>query len=73
MGAVPTFNKTYRSRQGRPLGSGRKIFLRCQIVTSNLKCHFDTSSWGGTRKLPYTFTEKGAAMLSVNLWRHRKK
>lgn len=25
---------------------------------------FGTSSWGGTRKLPYAFTEQGVAMLS---------
>jgi len=31
---------------------------------SNLKSHFVTSSWGGTRKLPYAFTEQGLAMLS---------
>jgi len=31
---------------------------------SNLKCHFGTSSWGGTRKLPRAFTEQGVAMLS---------
>jgi len=31
---------------------------------ANLKCHFGTSSWGGTRKLPYAFTEQGVAMLS---------
>ena len=30
----------------------------------NLKSHFATSSWGGTRKLPYAFTEQGVAMLS---------
>ena len=30
----------------------------------NLKCQFGTSSWGGTRKLPYAFTEQGVAMLS---------
>lgn len=30
----------------------------------NLKCHFGTSSWGGTRKLPYAFTENGVSMLS---------
>ncbi|MCX6322888.1 MAG: hypothetical protein NTZ41_01630 [Sphingobacteriales bacterium] len=26
-----------------------------------------TSSWGGTRKLPYAFTEQGVAMLSSEL------
>ena len=30
----------------------------------NLMCHFGTSSWGGTRKMPYAFTEQGVAMLS---------
>lgn len=30
----------------------------------NLKFHFGTSSWGGTRKLPYAFTEYGILMLS---------
>lgn len=30
----------------------------------NLKSQFVTSSWGGTRKLPYAFTEQGLAMLS---------
>jgi hypothetical protein len=29
-----------------------------------LMCQFGTSSWGGTRKLPYAFTEQGVAMLS---------
>jgi len=30
----------------------------------NLICQFGISSWGGTRKLPYAFTEQGIAMLS---------
>jgi phage regulator Rha-like protein len=30
----------------------------------DLKSHFATSRWGGTRKLPYVFTEQGVAMLS---------
>jgi hypothetical protein len=30
----------------------------------NLIFHSGTSSWGGTRKLPYAFTEQGVAMLS---------
>jgi len=29
----------------------------------NLKCQFGISSWGGTRKLPYAFTQEGVAML----------
>lgn len=31
---------------------------------ADLKFQFGTSSWGGTRKLPYAFTEQGVAMLS---------
>lgn len=31
---------------------------------NNLKSQFVTSSWGGTRKLPFAFTEQGVAMLS---------
>ena len=30
----------------------------------NLKFQFGISSWGGTRRLPYAFTEQGVAMLS---------
>lgn len=32
-----------------------------------LKFQFGTSNWGGTRKLPYVFTEQGVAMLSAVL------
>ena len=31
---------------------------------ANLKSQFVTSSWGGIRKMPYSFTEQGVAMLS---------
>lgn len=30
----------------------------------NLRSHFGTSSWGGTRYMPLAFTEQGVAMLS---------
>jgi len=30
----------------------------------NLRCQIGTSSWGGTRYLPYAFTEHGVAQLS---------
>jgi hypothetical protein len=33
-------------------------------MTNNLKSQIVTSSWGGTRKPPYAFTEQGVAMLS---------
>jgi len=31
---------------------------------ANLRCHFGSSSWGGTRYLPMAFTEQGVSMLS---------
>ena len=47
------------------------ILPRSQIATlnadgkdQNLKSQIVTSSWGGTRKLPYAFTEQGVAMLA---------
>ena len=49
------------------------IVLRSQIAATkqsenqpnrNLKSQFATSSWGGTRKLPYAFTRNGIGMLS---------
>ena len=48
---------------------------RSQIVTLNteqkqgvnLKSQFVTSSWGGTRKLSFAFTEQGCAMISAVL------
>lgn len=39
------------------------LFLTRQEVTI-LKRHFGTSSWGGTRKPPFAFTEHGILMLS---------
>ena len=30
---------------------------------ANLKFQFGTSSWGGTRKFPYVFTEQGVVFL----------
>jgi len=40
------------------------MFQLTKEETQNLMCQFGTSSWGGTRKLPYAFTEQGVAMLS---------
>jgi hypothetical protein len=36
----------------------------CDNQYPNLKSQIVTSSWGGTRKMPYAFTEQGVAMLS---------
>lgn len=53
------------------------MFQLTMVEWNNLRSQFETSSsnnsmtsqivissWGGTRKLPYAFTEQGAAMLS---------
>ncbi len=40
------------------------MFQLNQEQWSNLKSQFATSSWGGSRTLPYAFTEQGVAMLS---------
>ena len=45
------------------------VSIRSQDATlnanQNLKSQNATSSWGGTRKLPYAFTERGASMLAT--------
>ena len=40
------------------------MFQLTQEEFRNLKSQFVTSSWGGTRKMPFAFTEQGLAMLS---------
>lgn len=40
------------------------MFQLAQNEWQNLKSQIATSSWGGTRKPPYAFTEQGVAMLS---------
>lgn len=40
------------------------MFQLSRTEWDNLKSQFATSSWGGSRKLPYAFTEQGVAMLS---------
>ena len=40
------------------------MFQLTKEEMNNLMFQFGTSSWGGTRKLPFAFTEQGVAMLS---------
>lgn len=40
------------------------MFQLNEAEFTNLKSQFVTSSWGGTRKMPFAFTEQGVAMLS---------
>jgi len=43
------------------------IFQLTDDEFKNLKSQFATSSWGGTRKLPFVFTEHGAIMAATVL------
>jgi phage regulator Rha-like protein len=40
------------------------MFQLDKAELENLKSQIVTSSWGGTRKMPFAFTEQGVAMLS---------
>jgi hypothetical protein len=40
------------------------MFILTKKEFNDLRCHFGTSSWGGTRYAPMAFTEQGVAMLS---------
>lgn len=40
------------------------LFQLTKIETENLRSQFVTSSWGGSRYLPFAFTEQGVAMLA---------
>jgi hypothetical protein len=39
------------------------MFRLTRQEVANLRSQFVTSSWGGSRYLPYAFTEQGVAML----------
>lgn len=43
------------------------MFLLTKEEVDNLRCHFGTSSWGGSRYAPMAFTEHGIAQLSAVL------
>lgn len=40
------------------------MFQLTEEEFNHLRFHFGTSSWGGSRYMPYAFTEQGVAMLS---------
>ena len=40
------------------------LFELTKEEVKNLRCQFGTSSWGGSRYLPYAFTRDGVLMLS---------
>jgi hypothetical protein len=61
---VPTKRLNEQVRRNRKRFPSDFMFRLSSREFGNLKSQFATSSWGGTRKLPYVFTEQGIAMLS---------
>ncbi len=60
--STSVFNKSVTRNIGR--FPSDFMFQLTKEEFTDLKFHFGTSSWGGTRKLPRAFTEQGVAMLS---------
>lgn len=61
---VETFNLNKAVKRNKERFPSDFMFQLTREEFANLKFHFGISSWGGTRKLPYAFTELGVAMLS---------
>jgi hypothetical protein len=61
---VQTFNLNKAVKRNADRFPSDFMFQLTAEEFANLKFHFGISRWGGTRKLPYAFTELGVAMLS---------
>ncbi len=61
---VETKHLTRQVRRNKDRFPSDFLLLLTQQEVADLKCHLGTSSWGGTRKPPYAFTEHGILMLS---------
>ena len=61
---VPTGNLNKAVRRNLKRFPDDFMFQLTQKEFENLIFQIGTSSWGGTRKMPYVFTEQGVAMLS---------
>ena len=57
-------NQAVKRNKERFEGEDFMFQLTREEAEENLTSQFVTSSWGGTRKIPYAFTELGVAMLS---------
>jgi len=68
---VDTRQLTRQVRRNIDRFPGDFMFQLIKDELQNLMCQIGTSSWGGTRKLPYAFTEQGVAMLSGVLYSKR--
>ncbi len=61
---VPTKSLNLRVRRNLMRFPDDFMFQLTREEFDNLRFQIETSSWGGTRYLPYAFTEQGVAMLS---------
>ena len=61
------FNEQVKNNQERFDEDFRFQLTKEEFENLNLMSKFSTSSWGGTRKLPYAFTEQGIYMLMTVL------
>ncbi len=61
---VETFNLNKAVKRNTTRFPSDFMFQLTREEFNNLIFQFGISSWGGTRKLPYAFTEQGVAMLS---------
>ncbi|MBI5729505.1 MAG: ORF6N domain-containing protein [Ignavibacteriales bacterium] len=61
---VETFNLNKAVKRNSGRFPNDFMFRLTKEEFNNLIFQFGISSWGGTRKLPYAFTEQGVAMLS---------
>ena len=61
---VTTFNLNKAVKRNSERFPEDFMFQLSKDEFKGLIFHFGISSWGGTRKLPYVFTEQGVAMLS---------
>ena len=61
---VTTFNLNKAVKRNLDRFPQDFMFQLTKEEFQNLIFHFGISSWGGTRKLPFAFTEQGVAMLS---------
>ncbi|OGI31759.1 MAG: DNA-binding protein [Candidatus Moranbacteria bacterium RIFCSPLOWO2_12_FULL_48_12] len=61
---VPTRRLNEQVRRNKERFPGDFMFQLTSREMEILRSQFATSSWGGTRYLPYAFTEQGVAMLS---------
>jgi hypothetical protein len=68
---VPTKRLNEQVKRNRRRFPDDFMFQLNKQEYNDLKSHFATSRWGGTRKLPHAFTEQGVAMLSSVLHSER--